>query len=1709
MTRASRRRFEAILMACALFAGLVAISPVTAEGQEVPGQAPFLVGAGSATMSIEPGTCLGGYGAFCNRPAQGTKDPLVSSAVSVTGEGGTGETLIIAKTTAVGLFASYKEEQGKTGTYDIRQRIAQRTGVPADQVVITSDHSHAAPDTIGIWGGVSRQVMERLADSVVEAAVAAHSARQPARIFVAAVKGPELDSSYAKPPTDNQAMDEEFRALFAETPAGQPIATLVNYAPHATVCGGCNDMASGDWTAWAADEVAKLNLGLGIGLVGAMGSADWGTTPPHKSKSEAEARSRLSSLLTRAVADRQEVAGDVVGADVVFIREKLMQPVLLANAAPAGVVRCPFAAQGACDPGDVRIDRDIRPPWLSGSVLGTYVGSLRIGDAFFSTIPGEAFPQIQDAIRAGVKGASVHFMLGAANDFLGYMVADREQYQQTLQEGATFLPGCPEEAALEGAGQDYDGACPDHWTLMVSPTIGQHAVCTAQDAAVRLGFTMGERADECDALTTLDGQQAPAEHTGESEPSQDVVKAGAARVEATWHLGASGGQFSDTAPPFDEDDVDPYMHSTKKKPAYGQGSRVDVRAIVVEGSNGEQVAIVSHDLYLPNDFLTRRIGTLVERATGIPASNVMVTASHNHNNAFYSTPSWGTWIFQDVFDLRFYEYMAEKGAQAVEKAFDSMVPARVGGGTSEFNEITSHTYGPKVADDGTPAGQPYDHTTGELTVVSFDDISGGEPKPLATWVVFGAHPEWTWGYDLLNGDIGQATMRITDREIGGMTVWSGREVGASGPHKDDRVHGWEERREYQDNGFAEMDRAARILADAIEGTRSKVAAGDDTGLKHFSPLDSSFDVDSVSQRFAPPTTRPHPGVSNCNTASLFHGDPRIPVLGLPDCARANDPPDEPTGALGPVDDAADAVGQQVLEPAGEAYSEYTAPLYEELKKAGIPIPESYSGTKLTGVEETAAVHLMAIKLGDIGITVCPCEQFTDTALNIQSRIDDDADNLYVGFSWTDLTVTKADGTERSWCVQNADDTWSCANPQNPSGPDLAPISDITYRRFVAQIKNDAKGWEIDDLEDPESDVRTLGAEAEPYDPAKIKGNFTHEEFPENGYALPISVGMANDYWGYVPEYREMRSFDHYRKALNGLGPHGADFLATRLSRLAVSMNGGPGVPLRALDVAYQAESGRAQALADGLGELADAYEKAYRPTLPKDGGEPRILNAPDRVERFDAFNVSWVGGSTYADMPTVVIERKNAQGEWEAYGDTAGDVQLMTDFPSPEQLPAWRAGEHEWTWAATFEAFGSEIELPDSQGVKRRATPAGEYRAVIRGQRRTGEPQAPEDCDAMTKERCVIDSLVDYELVKEFEVVPWDGIVARDLQISNGDISFDVASDGERVCGNKQGDGELGDPGPIDLPDSYGSPFRFIECEWRNFGPAPQRQSYCSFCTFRPWADTSRVETATVTIERAGGETEQVPATQGTDGRWHAAAQLYEGDRAYVAEGDVLDEYGNVNGARSNEQIGTQPRPTPTETEADEHDPTLIAYEGDASGQYSDEARFAARLTDASGSALRGREVVFELTGAASERRFTATTDDQGVAVVTQRLSETPGPFQLTVRFEGNEEFLGSADSTIFVVDKEDTTLVLAAGGKGKDAALEARLFDPDTTQTGVSRANLEFFADGEPIGSATTDAGGRATLALPSRYRGGKHTFEAVFRGDDFYKGSTGTTRT
>ncbi|HJR46324.1 MAG TPA: hypothetical protein VJ927_12045 [Actinomycetota bacterium] len=180
-----------------------------------------------------------------------------------------------------------------------------------------------------------------------------------------------------------------------------------------------------------------------------------------------------------------------------------------------------------------------------------------------------------------------------------------------------------------------------------------------------------------------------------------------------------------------------------------------------------------------------------------------------------------------------------------------------------------------------------------------------------------------------------------------------------------------------------------------------------------------------------------------------------------------------------------------------------------------------------------------------------------------------------------------------------------------------------------------------------------------------------------------------------------------------------------------------------------------------------------------------------------------------------------------------------------------------------------------------------------------------------------------------------------------------------------------------------------------------------------------------------------------------------------------------------------------------------------SSGQFSDATLFQARLADAADAPIAGRELVFELAGDGGARTFNATTDDNGLAMVTPILTERPGDYALTVSFAGTDDLAAStSEATGFVVEREDTSTLLEVTGQGSKRALRATVGDGDSG-VGVEGVAVAFSGDGSDLGTSTTDLNGVAVLTLPARYRGGRHDFEARFGGNDFYLPSTGGTST
>ncbi|MGI8461364.1 MAG: hypothetical protein ACR2OC_06965 [Solirubrobacterales bacterium] len=989
------------------------------------------------------------------------------------------------------------------------------------------------------------------------------------------------------------------------------------------------------------------------------------------------------------------------------------------------------------------------------------------------------------------------------------------------------------------------------------------------------------------------------------------VTAGAAKVDASWHVGASAGQYAgdcvtdpvtgnstgaDCGAGIDaaNDNYDPTAHAVRRIPAYGMQSRLDVRAIVVDDCDGTPSALAKIDLYIPQDLLYRRAGQLIEASQdncGVTTETLTVAATHNHSSPLYSSSSWGVWAFQDVFDVRFYNYLAGQIAEAVTDACQSMVPVRVGAAVRQFDKTARHSFGPAVADDGTPAGYPRSATDQDMTVIRFDDITNpGNPKPLANIVNYSLHPEFLSGNDLISTDYIGPLERITDRATKALTIWTQGAVGTSEP-ENSTFHSIHERLEFSHKEYGQAEYAASLMSDAIVGTWRDVADG---GAEV--PFDADFEVDSQDNWYPGPFSHPYPGVSNCRSDRGLEGNPQLPVVGLPTCQGTGVNAQQQLIAFG------DSLGL----PASDANVPGTDPGLntDDFQALGIPVPENYSAPGYTGLQEDVDVHLQGLRLGEIYLPICSCEQWFDQSENIETRTDKTASNEWLGYDWSAQCEPNNDGTHLANGLGTG--TWACPNPGNPT-LDLPPVTDLEFQRMKAQVLNDATGWN--------NAENAATAESEPANPQQIKGNYSHDDNVTSaalGYDLTVPIGMANDYNGYIATYREYQRGDHYRKSLTAWGPHSSDYMASRLVRIGREMRSeDPGKPAAPVPTDQQQEAVIAakvtadlainEARATALGEVGGDATALYVAGLPDDGGEAEAVTQPEDVERFGASLFTWNGGSNFTDNPVVRVERKLGAG-WEEAADQSGELPVTLDFPSVEgDQPAYLAGDQEWLWTAHFEAFVAPFDV----GRPERATPAGTYRFVARGMRREGGRPVP------------------YEVISnEFKVKPWDEITADDLRVEpSGKVSFEVGprstytvpgSPGVQVQGGATPviEDEIG---PIDYPDSYTSPARFVQRKRTAFrdpaapGDANRLEWYCFTCSFRPWLDAGDAETAEVTFVTASGALETVPATL-TGDRWVTSRKLGEGEAAFVDAGCVEDPYGNFNGARS-AVVGDAPVP--------------------------------------------------------------------------------------------------------------------------------------------------------------------------------------------------------
>src|SRR5437763_2290869 len=379
-------------------------------------------GFGSGTVGVGPASQQNVY--TDGRTATGllkdahpeTGDPgIFARAMVVAAADDPKQALVLGELDTQGCFVATKV--GPYGLEDIRAAASQATGLPEQQIIFDCDHTHAGPDTIGVWGGVPTSYLAYMKAQAVDAVQAAWAGRVASNLFADEIDARDLQSNQFGYDPANSSMDSQLRVLQARAVRGhRVVATMLNLSAHPTVMGGDNRLVSADWPGPTSSMLATRYGGDAITMVGTLGR----TQPNDGPSSQACNGDQYCALhgYSLKVFQRAE--------DAIATATPLTGPAsvtghsyLIADAAHNALL---LGLVGAGDPVGAGIIRSMTPPWQTGNLIGTVVFTARIGDLLIEGGPGELYPQIPLTVESIVK-PRIMFVIGLAGDQLGYILA--------------------------------------------------------------------------------------------------------------------------------------------------------------------------------------------------------------------------------------------------------------------------------------------------------------------------------------------------------------------------------------------------------------------------------------------------------------------------------------------------------------------------------------------------------------------------------------------------------------------------------------------------------------------------------------------------------------------------------------------------------------------------------------------------------------------------------------------------------------------------------------------------------------------------------------------------------------------------------------------------------------------------------------------------------------------------------------------------------------------------------------------------------------------------------------------------------------------------------------------------------------------------------------------------------------------------------------
>jgi hypothetical protein len=387
---------------------------------------------------------LAGYEGFVTgddiRPALDIHDDLYATSLAVT-RGDT--TLLIVSLDLVGLWHHYMNP--------VKRRLEQETGVPFENIVVAATHTHAGPDSIGLWAfdfGFDTSYPRFVMEAIHASALAALENREPAlmkstTVFPASCYdretlvmktdpecrlGPQESDNMdpGNPSYDRHILQNDLRdpwvrntrisAMRFDRPDGSTVASVVNFHNHPEIFGKETNVISSDYPHYARRVLEERFGGTALFLTGTVGCqiGAWDPTPvplydetgepvfepgvfdaagnpfPEFVKEMGEAKVRSVGFLVGQEAARGLEAAAYTADPVLEIRTGLLDIV------PETLFSVGFSLliQSLDEPYPQEEDRPVRESYCpQPGCARVPVSVVRLGDASLVTHPGETAPE--------------------------------------------------------------------------------------------------------------------------------------------------------------------------------------------------------------------------------------------------------------------------------------------------------------------------------------------------------------------------------------------------------------------------------------------------------------------------------------------------------------------------------------------------------------------------------------------------------------------------------------------------------------------------------------------------------------------------------------------------------------------------------------------------------------------------------------------------------------------------------------------------------------------------------------------------------------------------------------------------------------------------------------------------------------------------------------------------------------------------------------------------------------------------------------------------------------------------------------------------------------------------------------------------------------------------------------------------------------------